>query len=234
MTLFALLKSDDIVNSPLFPTVLDGLITFSHLISIDFFADILQVLRRLVRSLPTMFSIEEELAAEAKGAATNGVINDSSNLSPRDEIQLLSSLLLSIRCVFQLLKKQGQFWQVDLSDFHTGLYSSLFYLPEYASSRVIGIAEQKDRVKRREKEEEGEFRKGGRKRGRDTEEHQKTSDKRQDSVVEMALECVELSLIERKQAPPEVVAAFIKRLSIVSLSLEQHETATILTIGMYN
>ncbi|CAO0803767.1 unnamed protein product [Mucor circinelloides] len=96
---FRILKKQ--TSSPLLPAVLEGLSRFAHLISVDFFDDLLNALKEV------MHSFED----------SNDISRTSSGTRKR---------LLCIITAFQLLSGQGEAFNYDLKDFYTEIYNILF------------------------------------------------------------------------------------------------------------
>ncbi|CAO3700557.1 unnamed protein product [Rhizopus stolonifer] len=96
---FRILKKQ--TTSPLLPAVLEGLSKFAHLISVDFFDDLLNALRDVMRSFED----------------TNDFSRTSSGTRKR---------LLCIITAFELLSGQGEAISYDLKDFYTEIYNILF------------------------------------------------------------------------------------------------------------
>ncbi|KAG2182251.1 hypothetical protein INT43_007178 [Umbelopsis isabellina] len=93
-------------TSKLLPAVLEGLAKFAHLISVDFFRDLLEAMKQVMNSGNTPDSEEE------------------SNFSAADTRR---RLLCSITA-FQLLSGQGEALNLDLQDFYTEIYRLLLPL----------------------------------------------------------------------------------------------------------
>ncbi|KAI9334191.1 nucleolar complex-associated protein-domain-containing protein [Pilaira anomala] len=96
---FRILKKQ--TSSPLLPAVLEGLSRFAHLISVDFFDDLLNALRDV------MHAFED----------SNDISRTSSGTRKR---------LLCIITAFELLSGQGEAFNYDLKDFYTEIYNILF------------------------------------------------------------------------------------------------------------
>ncbi|KAG1455082.1 hypothetical protein G6F46_008301 [Rhizopus delemar] len=96
---FRILKKQ--TTSPLLPAVLEGLSKFAHLISIDFFDDLLNALRDVMRSFED----------------SNDFSRTSSGTRKR---------LLCIITAFELLSGQGEAINYDLKEFYTEIYNILF------------------------------------------------------------------------------------------------------------
>ncbi|CEP07336.1 hypothetical protein [Parasitella parasitica] len=94
-------EKDKNSSSPLLPAVLEGLSRFAHLISVDFFDDLLNALKDV------MHSFED----------SNDISRTSSGTRKR---------LLCIITAFQLLSGQGEAFNYDLKDFYMEIYNILF------------------------------------------------------------------------------------------------------------
>ncbi|CAG8487162.1 7448_t:CDS:10 [Paraglomus occultum] len=103
-TYFRILKRAN--TSPLLLPVLEGLAKFAHLINVDFFDDLLNVLRKIVTE-------------------TNGEVTDDDDDVPMSDTR---RTLLCIITAFQLLSGQGEALNIDLKDFYTSFYAVLFPL----------------------------------------------------------------------------------------------------------
>ncbi|KAG0170744.1 hypothetical protein DFQ28_003874 [Apophysomyces sp. BC1034] len=87
-------------NSSLLPAVLQGLARFAHLINVDFFNDLLDALKEVMRG------IEDSYETSRKNANTR-------------------KRLLCIITAFQLLSGQGEALNYDLKEFYQDIYSIL-------------------------------------------------------------------------------------------------------------
>ncbi|KAF5365756.1 hypothetical protein D9758_003308 [Tetrapyrgos nigripes] len=103
---FGILKNPK--PTPLLPSALEGIARFAHLVNIDFFKDLLKVLKG---------HIERD---------TEGDEDDDGNVIP-DE-QKTKQRLLCIVTAFELLSGQGESLNIDLSDFITHLYAIILPL----------------------------------------------------------------------------------------------------------
>ncbi|KAG0038581.1 hypothetical protein BGZ82_011547 [Podila clonocystis] len=99
ITYFRILKHAP--GSPLLPAVLEGLAKFAHLINVDFFTDLLEVLKKIMVGGPDSQHF------------------DSYNPANR------RTQLLCIVCAFQLLQGQGEALNIDLKAFYNEFYTSL-------------------------------------------------------------------------------------------------------------
>lgn len=97
-------------RSILFPAALDGLAKFAHLVNIDFFRDLMSVLRQHIEGnfFVTTAQEEEELATPS-----------STRHRTREA---LSDKLVCIVTAFELLSGQGEALNVDLTGFINDLY----------------------------------------------------------------------------------------------------------------
>ncbi|KAI8980968.1 nucleolar complex-associated protein-domain-containing protein [Pilobolus umbonatus] len=95
---FRILKKQ--TSSPLLPAVLEGLSKFAHLISVDFFDDLLNALRDVMRS----FADSDDISRTSSGTRKR---------------------LLCIITAFELLSGQGESLNYDLKDFYAEIYSIL-------------------------------------------------------------------------------------------------------------
>ncbi|KXN82083.1 hypothetical protein AN958_03241 [Leucoagaricus sp. SymC.cos] len=96
--------------SPLLPAALTGIAKFAHLVNVDFFRDLLQVLKDLI-------SLETEDVSDAEEAMESA--KDLRNTRHR---------LQCIVTAFDLLSGQGEALNIDLSDFITQLYGMILPL----------------------------------------------------------------------------------------------------------
>ncbi|KIL69716.1 hypothetical protein M378DRAFT_7539 [Amanita muscaria Koide BX008] len=92
---FRILKSP--TPTPLLPAALHGISKFAHLVNVDFFKDLMAVLKSII-------------------------ISDSQGDDKRDDTDRLRIRLLCIVTAFELLSGQGEALNVDLTDFVARLY----------------------------------------------------------------------------------------------------------------
>ncbi|KAL5533307.1 hypothetical protein ACEPAF_5083 [Sanghuangporus sanghuang] len=119
---FRILKSDR--PTPLLPAALQGISRFAHLVNIDFFRDLLQVLRERVSLVPKSEQTKEETVAELKKGS---LISDAQDMHQR---------LHCIVTAFELLSGQGESLNIDLTDFINHIYALIIPL-----SSTSGIEE---------------------------------------------------------------------------------------------
>ncbi|KAJ3380299.1 Nucleolar complex protein 3 [Lobulomyces angularis] len=117
VTYFRILKHAKF--SPLLPAVLEGLARFAHLISVDFFEDLLNVLKSISKQ-----QLDDYLSNEVV------VAKDKTFYDAR-------SAFHSIVASFQLLSGQGESLNIDLKDFCEALYVQLLRLPCIAGESII-------------------------------------------------------------------------------------------------
>jgi nucleolar complex protein 3 len=91
-------------KSALLPAALEGLCHFTHLINIDFFRDLLQVLRQII---------------------ADGKAEEDDDLDPVGQTQRIRIRMLGIVAAFDLLSGQGEALNIDLGDFVDELYALL-------------------------------------------------------------------------------------------------------------
>ncbi|KAJ7632584.1 nucleolar complex-associated protein-domain-containing protein [Roridomyces roridus] len=92
--------------TPLLPAALQGISKYSHLVNVDFFKDLLKVLKELVEREP-----EDE--------------------DDEDDMDTSTPVHLRLQCIvtaFELLSGQGEALNIDLSDFITKLYALILPL----------------------------------------------------------------------------------------------------------
>ncbi|KAF9929356.1 hypothetical protein FBU30_001622 [Linnemannia zychae] len=99
ITYFRILKHAS--GSPLLPAVLEGLAKFAHLINVDFFTDLLEVLKKIMVG-----------GADAQ---------QFDNYTPANR----RTQLLCIVTAFQLLQGQGEALNIDLKAFYNEFYTTL-------------------------------------------------------------------------------------------------------------
>lgn len=128
---FRVLKES--TSTLLFPVTLEGLSKFGHLISVDFFSDLLTLLKGVLKNglvsnrIPSVDSQDEP------------VIHTSS--------EELRCQLLCVLTAFKLLSGQGEALNIDLKDFYTHLYILLpvaAHLPDNAFVDSIASARPED------------------------------------------------------------------------------------------
>ncbi|KAG2132483.1 nucleolar complex-associated protein-domain-containing protein [Suillus bovinus] len=104
-------------STPLLPAALRGISKFAHLINIDFFKDLMQVLKDLI----------------LRDAPEEGPSDDSESFGA-DTTSDVQHRLLCIVTAFELLSGQGEALNIDLTDFINHLYAII--LPVSISMQV--------------------------------------------------------------------------------------------------
>ncbi|KAJ3089734.1 Nucleolar complex protein 3, partial [Quaeritorhiza haematococci] len=189
VTYFRILKHKE--SSPLLPAVLEGLSRFAHLVNVDFFEDLLGVLKKIALS-------QYQRYLGVKDAGGKGDNEESSDgLDNRPAAQRARSALHCVVAAFQLLTGQAEVLNIDLRDFCNSLYAQMMVLPMMGNTSAK-LSSPSGNVDPSLAHMESE--------------HSKT-------CLELVLHGFELLLCKKKQVPVERAAAFAKRLAAVSLHL---------------
>ncbi|KAJ9111503.1 hypothetical protein QFC22_006530 [Naganishia vaughanmartiniae] len=106
---FSILKQPK--RSPMLPAAMEGIAKFAHLVNIEFFRDLLLVLKRIIRG-----EVEEDEDEE---------LNRPDAVGRGYEVRLR---MLGIVTAFELLSGQGEALNLDLNDFVVHLYNLLIPL----------------------------------------------------------------------------------------------------------
>ncbi|EJD06019.1 nucleolar complex-associated protein 3 [Fomitiporia mediterranea MF3/22] len=109
---FRILKSDK--PTPLLPAALQGISRFAHLVNIDFFKDLLQVLRDHVSHSTYTIETKENAEQEIEGSIP--------------DVEYMHHRLHCIVTAFELLSGQGEALNLDLTDFINHLYALILPL----------------------------------------------------------------------------------------------------------
>ncbi|KAI0670464.1 nucleolar complex-associated protein 3 [Trametes maxima] len=107
---FSILKNPR--PTPLLPAALRGIARFAHLVNIDFFKDLLQVLK-------TLMARDADVHADGDEDAPVSGPHDASNIAT------VQHQLLCVVTAFELLSGQGEALDIDLGDFVNRLYAIL-------------------------------------------------------------------------------------------------------------
>ncbi|CAE6465326.1 unnamed protein product [Rhizoctonia solani] len=99
--------------TPLLPAALEGISRYAHMVNVDFFKDLLQVLKELIER--GSFHEEEDEDEETP----HGLVQES---------EVLRQRLLCISTAFELLSGQGEALNIDLNEFVQHLYSLIIPL----------------------------------------------------------------------------------------------------------
>ncbi|CAE6492248.1 unnamed protein product [Rhizoctonia solani] len=100
--------------TPLLPAALEGISRYAHMVNVDFFKDLLQVLKELIER--GSFHEEEDGDDEE---TSHGLVQES---------EILRQRLLCISTAFELLSGQGEALNIDLNEFVQHLYSLIIPL----------------------------------------------------------------------------------------------------------
>ncbi|OCF61335.1 nucleolar complex protein 3 [Kwoniella mangroviensis CBS 10435] len=107
---FSILKSP--TRTPLLPAALEGISAYAHFINIDFFRDLLAVLRKIIN--------DQEDHDEVDGSD-----DEDTKVHQIDASERIRIRLLSILTGFQILSGQGEALNIDLSEFINCLFGLL-------------------------------------------------------------------------------------------------------------
>ncbi|GAA5866397.1 hypothetical protein JCM8547_000765 [Rhodosporidiobolus lusitaniae] len=120
-------------RSPLLPAALEGLARFAHLVNIDFFRDLLEVLKGHIHK-GVGADVQE---AEDEEAGDDEVAIDALSNARRNETR---EKLLCVVTAFELLQGQGESLNIDLGDFVSALYAlilPLSFSPTFESAPYL-------------------------------------------------------------------------------------------------
>ncbi|TCD69731.1 hypothetical protein EIP91_006498 [Steccherinum ochraceum] len=98
---FRILKNPE--PTPLLPAALHGISKFAHLVNIDFFKDLMKVLKDLM--------------------LRESIKTDDSDTGPLSDAKIVQHQLLCVTTAFELLTGQGEALEIDLTDFINRLYA---------------------------------------------------------------------------------------------------------------
>ncbi|KAF9195213.1 hypothetical protein BGZ50_005047 [Haplosporangium sp. Z 11] len=190
ITYFRILKHAP--GSPLLPAVLEGLAKFAHLINVDFFTDLLEVLKKIMVG-----------GADAQHFDTFTPANRRTQL-------------LCIVTAFQLLQGQGEALNIDLKAFYNEFYTSL--LTVAMNTDVEGNIFEAAEAAAKEKEKQKQAAKAQWK----SKNVKKTTDDEVLVVLgsdrELIIKGFELLFFSTKGKIPVIrSASFLKRIAIASL-----------------
>ncbi|RHZ68806.1 hypothetical protein Glove_293g11 [Diversispora epigaea] len=179
-------------TSPLLLSVLEGLAKYAHLINVDFFNDLLEVLKKImIRSSNTL--VED-----------SNINNDDYNSPQRLDIKCS---LLCIITAFQLLSGQGEALNIDLKDFYTHFYKILIQLALNSNMEKSEKERKRNNDKKNnDNNDDGEIKYKYNNSHSVTTEHQ------------ILMKGFDFMFFKRRTIPIERSAAFLKRLSISCLN----------------
>ncbi|WVQ74215.1 hypothetical protein IAR50_003809 [Cryptococcus sp. DSM 104548] len=110
---FSVLKNPK--RTPLLPAALEGISTYAHFINVDFFRDLLAVLRKVMA--------DQAVSEVAKDEDDSD--DEAAHIDPIGASQRIRIRLLAIATAFDLLSGQGEALNIDLSDFINQLFAIL-------------------------------------------------------------------------------------------------------------
>ncbi|KAI9361209.1 CBF/Mak21 family-domain-containing protein [Zopfochytrium polystomum] len=202
-TYFRILKQGD--ETPLLPSALEGLAHFAHLIDVDFFNDLLGVLRTICVNHQERYDSNDDI-------------------KPNGEQKFGSSTTRSIlHCIFaavQLLSGQGEVLNLDLKEFVGSLYGVLMRLPlrgEDVSEAAVVVDDAKD----------GRVGVDDVRGGANT---KRAADVQTRSEIELVLMGLDALFCRKKQVQITKAASFVKRLASISLHLRANATLACLSL----
>ncbi|RXK36534.1 hypothetical protein M231_06193 [Tremella mesenterica] len=119
---FSILKHPG--KSPLLSSALEGISQFAHFINVDFFRDLLAVLRLIVldQPIPKAGSSSKDVSSQDDEKSEE---EGTRNGSHTNETERIRTRLLAIATAFDLLSGQGEALTIDLSAFINALFSLL-------------------------------------------------------------------------------------------------------------
>ncbi|KZT61823.1 nucleolar complex-associated protein 3 [Calocera cornea HHB12733] len=117
---FSILKSPLSRRLPLLPEALAGVSSFAHLINIDFFRDLLETLKTIIREVD---GDSEEGQEDGEGQG-----QQSQQGGENEVVRACRTKLLCVVTAFQLLTGQGEALNIDLTEFINHLYALLLPL----------------------------------------------------------------------------------------------------------
>lgn len=116
---FSILKAP-VISNRLYIAALQGLVIFAHRINVDFFRDLLDVLR--LRIKVSLADVDDEEEEEEGGEE---VVDDE------DKESIITNRIIALHCIvtaFELLSGQGEALNIDLSDMVNHLFGLLLPL----------------------------------------------------------------------------------------------------------
>ncbi|KAK4700143.1 nucleolar complex protein 3, partial [Phenoliferia sp. Uapishka_3] len=108
---FRIVKLD--YRTPLLPPALEGLARFAHLVNVDFFRDLLEVLKGIIKRVG------------AGGEDDEQDVDEADIILKRNDLR---EKLLCVVTAFELLQGQGEALNIDLGDFVSALYALILPL----------------------------------------------------------------------------------------------------------
>ncbi|KAJ3028543.1 hypothetical protein HDV00_010180 [Rhizophlyctis rosea] len=200
LTYFRILKSSP--TSPLIPAVLEGLARFAHLISVDFFADLLETLKTISEKQFVDVVAGDGDEQDGEGGVSGG---GGGGAGRKDRAR---SAFHCVIAAFQLLSGQGEALTLDLTTFYTSFYAQLLRLP--LPSLSLSSVPSRSQTARRESDI---------KNAPKSDIFNVEGEDKSTSTIELLLKGFELMFWKKKQVPVERVAAFVKRVGMVGVGL---------------
>lgn len=188
---FSILKADA-APGPLLGAALEGLARFAHRVNVDFFRDLLVVLRNHVRDARAGAIARSKILPTDDGDGDDGNAADAFDEPHQDDSR---KALLCLVTAFELLSGQGEALNIDLSDMVSHLYAIL--LPLCSASALEDVPEMTQTTQT----------------ARQTNSHLVRTD------ADLLLRALDLCLLRPRLSdlPSERSAAFIKRILICAL-----------------
>ncbi|KAI8055872.1 CBF/Mak21 family-domain-containing protein [Syncephalis plumigaleata] len=226
VTYFRVLKQGN--ASPLLPAVLEGLAKFAHLISVDYFEDLLALLKKIMLHYHPDYKPDEQTLNDKKGKRRHAKLiggeqaTDASNATSAtgvNDIQGQSEThdqngdavrmpLLCLITIAQILSGHGEALSYDLKEFYALLYTLLFPIAMKASASEIIHDEYNNQQSQKTHQ---------RKSTNSDDKTEKAT--RAATDTELVMRGLDVLLLQRKHIPVERVGAFLKRMAMVSLHM---------------
>ncbi|KAA1082407.1 hypothetical protein PGT21_002301 [Puccinia graminis f. sp. tritici] len=188
-------------RSALLPVALEGFSRFAHLVNIDFFRDLLEVLRKHING--TAFNESDPISADLKSEDQPVHQKKYNRNEYRDK-------LLCIVTAFELLSGQGEALNLDLTDIINSFYGLLMDISTLIKLEEEDLADRKQNKDKKPKNENENH--GG-----------KSSDRNlKSSTSEMMIKVLDLIFFNRSDPPtPNRAILFSKRLLTISLTCSE-------------
>jgi nucleolar complex protein 3 len=218
---FSILKADE-APAPFLGAALEGLARFAHRVNVDFFRDLLAVLRKHVE--------EARANAMARNAELlNGLVDDDAEeggeggqaaaLLAQEPVQDdLRKALLCLVTAFELLSGQGEALNIDLSDMVAHLYSVMLPLCSSPSIEEVPIVVGQSAAQTTSSANAASSSQGN--------THLLRTD------ADLLLRAVDLCLLRPRlsELPSERSAAFVKRMLVCALYTPANTTLRLLGV----
>jgi nucleolar complex protein 3 len=187
-------------RSALLPVALEGFSRFAHLVNIDFFRDLLEVLRKHING--TAFHQTEQDPSDPKSEEQPDHHPKKYN---RHEYR---DKLLCIVTAFELLSGQGEALNLDLTEIVNSFYGLLFDISTLIKLEEDEVADRKQKVEIEVKNKN---------------QNAKSSERNlRSSTSEMVIKVLDLIFFNRSDPPtPTRAMLFTKRLLTISLTCSE-------------